>query len=73
MKAQCIGALHKPPLLLLEPEEVQLALRVQKICGETNSPELFPLGAWRSRRVVLEAAIQGAYLCSGSEPVAAVW
>jgi len=42
--------------------------RVQKFSGETDSPELFPLGSWRTRKVTLEAAIQRAYLCPGSEP-----
>lgn len=45
MKAQRIRALQKPPLLLLEPEEVQLALIVQKVGGETDSPELFSTGS----------------------------
>lgn len=31
--------------------------RVQKVGDETDSPELFPLGAWRSRKVMLEVAI----------------
>lgn len=42
--------------------------RAQKGGGFLCEIDSFPLGAQRSRKVELEAAIQGAYLHPGSEP-----
>lgn len=44
MEVQCIRALQKSPLLLLEPQEVQLG------SGETDSPELFLSGSLEKQK-----------------------
>lgn len=71
MKVQCLRALQKSPLLLLGPEEVELGLECRRSVVRLIFQELFPPGAWRSRKVMLQAAFRGAYLCPGSEPVTA--